>query len=184
MFLKRLSRGSRANSYAEEDFADRPRSQDQKYAQQDSPRQSALQHNTFPDSNSPVSDMAVGGHNHHGGLPHRSQMPAEPYSLRNGSHGALSVPPGLPVANSRQNSGAFESSAQQHKFEAIPDPLTRAFNEALRPHQDKIESLEGQLADLQAYAEQLEAQRSEFFTWIDKRGLRPGMFVYNSSHLY
>jgi hypothetical protein len=107
-------------------------------------------------------------------------MPADPYALRgvNGS-GSLGAPPVLPAAavNSRQNSAAFETSAaslSHHKLEAIPDPLTRAFNEALRPHQDRIEGLEGQLADLQAYAEQLEAQRAEFFAWIDKRGLRPG----------
>jgi hypothetical protein len=167
MFLKRLSRGSRANSYAEEDFAERPRSQDVKYAQQDSPRQSALQHNTYPDetSHSPANEQA---HNMY-----RSQLPSEPYSQR-------AVPGAGPLngslaANSRQNSAAFEvTGTPSRSSEMAPDFLTRAFNEALRPHQEKLEGLEGQLADLQLYVEQLENQRSEFFSWIDKRGLRPG----------
>ena len=60
------------------------------------------------------------------------------------------------------------------KAEPMPDLLTRAFNEAVRPYTDKIEQLEGEIADLRNWVEQLEIQRSEMHSWIDKRGLRPG----------
>lgn len=60
------------------------------------------------------------------------------------------------------------------KAEPMPDLLTRAFNEAVRPYTDKIEQLEGEIADLRNWVEQLEIQRSEVHSWIDKRGLRPG----------
>lgn len=57
---------------------------------------------------------------------------------------------------------------------APPDLLTRAFNEAIRPYTEKIEQLEGEMADLQEYVRSQEQQRMEIFAWIDKRGLRPG----------
>ena len=59
-----------------------------------------------------------------------------------------------------------------------PDLLTRAFNEAIRPYTDKIEMLEQELADIQEYVRSQESQRMEIFAWIDKRGLRPGMFAH------
>jgi hypothetical protein len=59
--------------------------------------------------------------------------------------------------------------------EAMPDLLTRAFNEAVRPYTNRVEELENEVADLKAWVEQLEAQRREVHAWIDKRGLRPGM---------
>jgi hypothetical protein len=161
MFLKRLSRGSRANSYAEEDFSD---ARTATYDPHDSPRQSVLQHNTFPEqSHSPVSDQVASNHT----KMFRSQLPQEPYTRPAPINGSV---------NSRQNSAAFEASGTptRDKFESIPDALTRAFNDALRPHMDKLEDLQAQVEDLQAYVDQLEAQRSEIFQWIDKRGLRPG----------
>lgn len=60
------------------------------------------------------------------------------------------------------------------KTEPMPDLLTRAFNEAVRPYTEKIEHLEGQIAELNAWIESLEQQRAEVHSWIDKRGLRPG----------
>jgi hypothetical protein len=58
--------------------------------------------------------------------------------------------------------------------EPMPDLLTRAFNEAVRPYTNRVEELENEVADLKAWVEQLEAQRREVHAWIDKRGLRPG----------
>ena len=63
------------------------------------------------------------------------------------------------------------------KTEPMPDMLTRAFNEAVRPYTDKIEQLEGEISDLRNWVEQLELQRSEVHSWIDKRGLRPGKIL-------
>ncbi|KAH0004805.1 hypothetical protein KCU78_g13215, partial [Aureobasidium melanogenum] len=57
--------------------------------------------------------------------------------------------------------------------EPMPDLLTRAFNEAVRPYTNRVEELENEVADLKAWVEQLEAQRREVHAWIDKRGLRP-----------
>lgn len=147
-FFKRISRGSRTNSYAEEDYEVRPRSQgDAKYSQHDSPHLSThsdSQHNSF--------GLAPGAAT--------KETSKEMYRETNGHH-------------SRQNSAAFENSLAA-KVEQTPDLLTRAFNEAVRPYTDKIEHLEAQVADLQGWVDQLEQQRNEFYSWIDKRGLRPG----------
>ncbi|KAI9839188.1 MAG: hypothetical protein M1819_003181 [Sarea resinae] len=56
---------------------------------------------------------------------------------------------------------------------APPEPLARAFSEAIRPYTEKIDQLESQLGDLHMWIEQLETQRAEVHQWIDKRGLRP-----------
>lgn len=56
-----------------------------------------------------------------------------------------------------------------------PDLLTLAFNEAIRPHTEKIEHLERQLVEMQLYVDQLEQHRLDMHNWIDKRGLRPGI---------
>jgi hypothetical protein len=58
--------------------------------------------------------------------------------------------------------------------EPMPDLLAQAFNQAIRPYTEKIEQLENQLNDMQAWVDQLEQQRAEVHGWIDKRGLRPG----------
>lgn len=60
------------------------------------------------------------------------------------------------------------------KHENAPDLLTQAFNAALRPYHDKVDTLEAEVADLRAYIDRLEQQQSEVHAWIDKRGLRPG----------
>jgi hypothetical protein len=163
-FFKRISRGSRTNSYAEDDYDIRPRSQGEaKYAQHESPRQSThstSQHNSFgpggPIPASPTKETTKDMY--------RSQPPQEPYSAR----GIVSN-----GAGSRQTSAAFEANPLG-KVAETPDLLTRAFNEAVRPFSDKIEALEAQVADLQSWVEQLEQQRNEMYSWIDKRGLRPG----------
>ena len=51
---------------------------------------------------------------------------------------------------------------------AAPDPLTKAFNEAIKPYVDQIETLKNEVEDLTLQLQQLEDD------WIDKRGLRAG----------
>jgi peptidoglycan hydrolase CwlO-like protein len=60
------------------------------------------------------------------------------------------------------------------QHEPAPDLLLQAFNQALRPYNEKVENLENEIHDLKAYIDQLEAQQRDVHTWIDKRGLRPG----------
>jgi hypothetical protein len=67
------------------------------------------------------------------------------------------------------------------KAEPMPDLLSRAFNEAIRPYTNRVEELENEVTDLKAWVEQLEAQRREVHAWIDKRGLRPGIFCPSPS---
>jgi hypothetical protein len=165
MFFKRLSRGSRSNSYVnDDDNYEQPR--DKYNSQQDSPRQSLSQHNTFPPTGSvsPTKDTQR-PESQDKMYPH-SQAPADPY--------ARPQPNGVSGRNSIAAENA--SISTPIKVEAAPDLLTRAFNEAVRPFSDKIENLEGQVADLQAWVEQLEQQRAEVHSWIDKRGLRPGQW--------
>ena len=68
----------------------------------------------------------------------------------------------------------------KHSNQSAPDLLQHAFNEALRPHQEKVEMLEQQLADMQEWVREQEQQRVEIYSWIDKRGLRPGMLCVSS----
>ena len=73
--------------------------------------------------------------------------------------------------------GGYDSvpgSAHKTETAGAPDLLLQAFNQAIRPYSDKIENLEGEIADLKAYIDALERQRGEVHAWIDKRGLRPG----------
>lgn len=67
-----------------------------------------------------------------------------------------------------------QPSKMEHHGPA-PDALARAFHESVRPYTDKIEALEQQIGDLQAFVDQLEQDRLEMYGWIDKRGLRSGM---------
>ncbi|KAI4257683.1 MAG: hypothetical protein LQ352_001582, partial [Teloschistes flavicans] len=57
-----------------------------------------------------------------------------------------------------------------------PDPLTRAFNEAVKPYLDKIERLQAELDERNLDIGQLEDERADMHAWIDKRGLRAGTF--------
>lgn len=77
------------------------------------------------------------------------------YGGMGGSSGSMSKGTGLPA-------------------EPMPDLLTRAFNEAVRPYTTKLDEMECEISDLKSWIEQLEAQRREVHAWIDKRGLRPG----------
>lgn len=55
-----------------------------------------------------------------------------------------------------------------------PDPLTKAFNDAIRPYLDQIDNLRNELDDVTLQVQQLEEERADMHAWIDKRGLRAG----------
>ena len=57
---------------------------------------------------------------------------------------------------------------------AAPDPLTRAFNEALKPYIEQIELLKTDLDEANMQVQTLQDERADMHAWIDKRGLRPG----------
>ncbi|MCJ1307219.1 hypothetical protein MMC25_000865 [Agyrium rufum] len=60
-------------------------------------------------------------------------------------------------------------------FQSAPDPLTRAFNEAVKPFVEQIEILRTDLEDANLRIQELEDERAEMHQWIDKRGLRPDL---------
>ncbi|CAF9933116.1 MAG: hypothetical protein ALECFALPRED_005481 [Alectoria fallacina] len=57
-------------------------------------------------------------------------------------------------------------------MEPTPDPLTKAFNDAIRPYLDQIEHLKNKVEDTTYQLQQLEDERADMHAWIDKRGLR------------
>ena len=181
MFFKRLSRGSRSNSYAENEYNDSPRSLRDGQGPfidrdiHDSPRGGTPQHNSYPPA-SPTKDTQRPDSSRGSGAMYatqRSAAPADPYSRATALNGNMNN------RGSMQLDGGFTTgpsvgSGPPKSTESAPDLLTRAFNEALRPYTDKIEHLEAQLADLQRWVDTLERERGEMHAWIDKRGLRPG----------
>jgi DNA-binding protein YbaB len=171
MFFKRLSRGSRSNSYVD-DYPDSPR---EKPTLHDSPRQSTSQHNTI--AGQPTPPLSSYDNKEPTGMYRTSQAPQDPYAQQQLQQHQRTLSNGL-SGQQRTSSMPVDPSSVSAKNETAPDLLTRAFNEALRPHQERVEQLEGELANLQAYVEQLEQQRSEIYSWIDKRGLRPGLSPY------
>lgn len=64
-------------------------------------------------------------------------------------------------------------------MEPAPDPLLRAFNDAIRPYQDQIDDLKNKMEDAQYQLNQLEDERADMHAWIDKRGLRAGLYHPN-----
>ena len=74
-----------------------------------------------------------------------------------------------------------EDAMNRSAFEPTPDPLTKAFNEALRPYQDQLEDLKEQLEEKSYQIEKLEDERADMHAWIDKRGLRAGENLFTSS---
>ena len=64
-------------------------------------------------------------------------------------------------------------------LEPTPSPLTKAFNDAIRPYQEQIEDLKVQLEDTMYRLQTLEDERADMHAWIDKRGLRAGKLFSN-----
>ncbi|KAL1598636.1 hypothetical protein SLS60_007776 [Paraconiothyrium brasiliense] len=147
MFFKRRSR---ANSYIENDAPQRSQSYDD--YEKVRPESSHTQQQQQQVSSPTEQDMYP-----------RPQQPQEPQYSRGLSNAVNGMSLGQPTPP--LSSGI--------KPEPMPDLLTQAFNQAVRPYTEKIEQLESQLADMQAWVEQLEQQRAEVHSWIDKRGLRP-----------
>lgn len=67
-------------------------------------------------------------------------------------------------------------------MEPTPDPLTKAFNDAIRPYLDQIEDLKNKVEDTTYQLQQLEDERADMHAWIDKRGLRAGELASNCCH--
>ena len=82
--------------------------------------------------------------------------------------------------NSSQRPPGTSSDATTHTVPATmnmapaPDPLTKAFNEAIKPYLEQIELLRNELEDTTMQVQQLEDERADMHAWIDKRGLRAG----------
>ena len=72
--------------------------------------------------------------------------------------------------------------SQGVNLEPAPDPLTKAFNEAIRPYQEQIEDLRADIEEKTYQLEKLEDERADMHAWIDKRGLRAGKPPSHSSH--
>ena len=81
----------------------------------------------------------------------------------------LSSPPRPPATSSDATMYTAPSNLAN-----APDPLTRAFNEAIKPYIDQIELLKSDLEDANLQIQHLESERADMHAWIDKRGLRPG----------
>ena len=56
-----------------------------------------------------------------------------------------------------------------------PDPLTRAFNDALKPYRETLARQRADLDAAHAHIRTLEAERAGWQAWLDRRGLRPDL---------
>lgn len=99
-------------------------------------------------------------HHHHNSISQFNSQPA----LNNQSQ----RPPGT------STSDAMTMHTAQGILAVAPEPLTKAFNEALKPYADQIETLKNEVEDLTLQLQQLEDERADMHAWIDKRGLRAG----------
>ncbi|KAL8834647.1 MAG: hypothetical protein Q9170_003649 [Blastenia crenularia] len=78
----------------------------------------------------------------------------------------------LPIQRPQEGSNSATAHNTPPAVTQAPDPLTRAFNEAVRPYLDKIERLEAEIEEKTLDIQQLEDERQDMHAWIDKRGLR------------
>ncbi|KAL8897098.1 MAG: hypothetical protein Q9207_007388 [Kuettlingeria erythrocarpa] len=79
----------------------------------------------------------------------------------------------LPIQRPQEGSNtATAHNTPPSSMAQAPDPLTRAFNEAVRPYLDKIDRLEAEIEEKNLDIQQLEEERADMYAWIDKRGLR------------
>lgn len=175
MFFKRLSR-SRSNSQSYVDNYSSPHDSKANSASYDD-KYGADNANDYRPSSSRQSNQGESTlKDKDAGMYARQNQPTE---VSGGAHYAS--PPvsaggrgGVSNGYGGGGSGAYDSAPSAHKTDNAPELLLQAFNQALRPYNDKVDTLESEIADLRAYIDQLEAQRSEVHAWIDKRGLRPG----------
>lgn len=91
------------------------------------------------------------------------QMPARTQT----SHGDVEAPQQTHIPTNTK-------APVQARAEPMPDLLSQAFNAAVKPYIERIEQMEKEMLDLSQWVASLEAQRDDLFSWIDKRGLRPG----------
>lgn len=155
MFFKRLSRSrSNSQSYIDTNY---------------SPHDSKTAYDDDDYDNRP--DSARGPPTKSASLNDASMFAQQPQSMDN-----FNAPRAGPQLMSNGFGGPTKPASVSAPIqpEPMPDLLTRAFNEAVRPYTNRVEELENEVADLKAWVEQLEAQRREVHAWIDKRGLRPG----------
>jgi len=150
-WLRRLSR-DRNNSKGESDF------QGQKSMSNYRPASSYNETQTFPLKDSQFSST------------HNSQDMLASYRRSAPMDQSYVSPSHLPNASS----DATMHTAPLNNMAQIPDPLTRAFNEAIKPYLEQIELLKNDLEDAHQQIQQYESERADMHAWIDKRGLRPG----------
>lgn len=190
MFFKRLSR-SRSNSQSYVDSYHSPhdskansQTYDDKYTAESDPNDPQQQPPGSRQSNHPSSAPASASYKQQS-FDTKREAASKPNMYRQGAtQDAGSAPqyPGSPtigragMANgyARDGGNSYDGMGKQ---ETAPDLLTQAFNLALKPHVEKVDTLESEIADLRAYIDQLELQRNDVHAWIDKRGLRPGEFT-------
>lgn len=206
MFFKRLSRGSRSNSYVDDGYdspnsPSGPKSAFDRYldnnaaagnnSRPQSRRLSQGQHNVHSselleqqqqsDQQQQISPPVSAGHD--GAMysrgqpdvyaPQTSHSRAVSGSIPNDGNGMSHS--ALPDRTMDKMGSMRQTSAQFEPVNA-PDMLTQAFNMAVRPYQDIIESKEAEVQELRDYVATLENERRDIHAWIDKRGLRPGAF--------
>lgn len=191
VFFKRLSRSrSRSNSQSyvdryEEDSSNqtnnRAASYDEKYGgtPTDEHRDSQIKR-TYSESNMNNSSNSGGMYANSGRRSQQQEQYSSPPATTSQYASGRQQPPGS-MGISSNGYGSYDNAktASTPTTEPTPDLLLQAFNQALRPYNDKIDGLEGEIADLKAYIDALERQRTEVHAWIDKRGLRPGKDLHN-----
>ncbi|MCJ1238651.1 hypothetical protein MMC14_006642 [Varicellaria rhodocarpa] len=101
---------------------------------------------------------------------HPSQDMLQSYRRSAPADHPLSSPPRPPGTSSDATMYTAPSNLAN-----APDPLTRAFNEAIKPYIDQIDLLKSDLEDANLQIQHLESERADMHAWIDKRGLRPDL---------
>lgn len=91
-----------------------------------------------------------------------------------GDQGYNATPRGGPLTSIDPTTRPITSTT----MEPTPDPLTKAFNDAIRPYVDQIEDLKNKIEDTTYQLQQLEDERADMHAWIDKRGLRAGEYSH------
>ena len=95
-------------------------------------------------------------------------------STGGGEPGYVNIPAPAQRMKAATTTADEDMAMNRSAYEPAPDPLTKAFNEALRPYQDQIEDLKAEVEEKNYQIEKLEDERADMHAWIDKRGLRAG----------